>query len=90
MVKTGKGILYKSRYDKFLNIIMIWGTVFTQVVFLSTDKKPEVFEKYFALASFILVSAACGLTISRPCNQIYILIKFIFYTTRLHNIFCLL
>lgn len=43
---------------------------YTQVVFLPTDKNPEVLEKYFALASFTRVSAACGFTISRPCNKI--------------------
>ncbi|CAD6205714.1 GSCOCG00009981001-RA-CDS, partial [Cotesia congregata] len=33
-------------------------------------KKPAVFEKYFAFASFTFFSAACGFTISRPCSGV--------------------
>lgn len=36
---------------------------------LPTDKNPDVFEKYFAFVSFER-SAACGLTISKPCNGV--------------------
>lgn len=34
-----------------------------------TDRKPDVFEKYLALPAFGR-SAACGLTISRPCSGV--------------------
>ena len=39
-------------------------------VFLVTLKNPDWFEKYFALASWALFSAACGLTISRPSTAL--------------------
>ena len=33
-------------------------------------RKPDVLEKYLALASFTFFSAACGLTISNPCRGV--------------------
>lgn len=40
------------------------------VVFLPTDRKPDVLEKYFAPDSLVDFSAACGFTISSPCNGV--------------------
>lgn len=39
------------------------------MVRLPTDKNPDVFEKYLAFES-VDFSAACGLTISRPCSGV--------------------
>lgn len=39
------------------------------MVRLPTDKKPDVLEKYLAFES-VDFSAACGFTISRPCNGV--------------------
>lgn len=55
----------KSNFSVFFSGRLI----FSQVIRRPTDKNPDVFEKYLAFVS-IDFSAACGLTISRPCKGV--------------------
>lgn len=70
---------------KFIELMIYYTVYYVQSPYVFfTFKNPAIFEKYLALASFTFFSAACGFTISKPCNHKYIfnLIMKIMLTTK--------
>lgn len=63
----------KNQIDYILTLNLINASyinaTYIYVYIFLTFRKPAVLEKYFAFASFTFFSAACGLTISRPCKH---------------------
>ena len=57
---------------KFTELMIHYTVYYVQSPYVFfTFKNPAIFEKYLALASFTFFSAACGFTISKPCNHKY-------------------